>query len=399
MFTFLHPLLSFLSSLRLAFSMSQQAKTVDSCFSSLLAPELSADTDTFLDVYRAGVQRTKDSERIQALTRFEVLEMHGNKLSGDFSQHEFAVVVVFDTTTEEKYNFYIERNSVPQSKPKVRVSLFFFHQTQLTFDLQGLSPLTLANKLRLSSTNAVMSVKQVVAGGLAKPASTSESYLPLFTLDSNEYDASISSGPSSGAPPHLHALPTVQTYPPSMRHSQSQSCLSEKMSRTFQLVDSSSRSLGSDRVAEDLIKGQGGALGGGLSVSQLKPKKTLSLFELGILANVIHEEDPNYFLLSRQCYWFIATMFFVVDLVWGNTLNEEEAGHPSPNDYLPKQFGKWNNMPINQNNNAVIQRVIARFWERRKVEFSSVNFTYFLVYLILTSYLKGIRRRGREVKA
>jgi hypothetical protein len=132
-------------------------------------------------------------------------------------------------------------------------------------------------------------------------------------------------------------------------------------------------------MAEDVIKGEAAHTinGRGLSVSQIKPKG-LSLFELGILANVIHEEDPSYSVFSHQCYWFMGTMFAVVELLWGNELSEEEPGRPTPNQYLPKQLGKWKNMSVNPNpDDSDMLKMAEKFKQRRDVEFSLVNFYYF----------------------
>jgi hypothetical protein len=39
------------------------------------------------------------------------------------------------------------------------------------------------------------------------------------------------------------------------------------------------------------------------NIRHLKPKKLLSLFELAVLANVVHKEFPKYTLLKEQCYF------------------------------------------------------------------------------------------------
>jgi hypothetical protein len=136
----------------------------------------------------------------------------------------------------------------------------------------------------------------------------------------------------------------------------------------------SSASSSANRIAEDVIKGAAAHTisGGGLSVSQIKPKG-LSLFELAILANVIHEEDPNYFVLSRQCYWFVAIMFRVVESIWGDQLNEERAGL-LPGQYLPKG-GSWKKLHIvPELKDEDILRVKTIFEKRRDIEFSAVSF-------------------------
>ena len=41
----------------------------------------------------------------------------------------------------------------------------------------------------------------------------------------------------------------------------------------------------------------------------------LSLFELGILIDIIHNEASTYSLLQCQCYWFVATICYIVYLL------------------------------------------------------------------------------------
>ena len=46
-------------------------------------------------------------------------------------------------------------------------------------------------------------------------------------------------------------------------------------------------------------------------ICQLQPH-TLSLFHLIIFINTVHDYDPMYSLLKRQCYWFENTIYHVV---------------------------------------------------------------------------------------
>ena len=84
--------------------------TIDS-FTSLLLPDLCANTDAFLSVYREGILLSIKSERIPALTRFTVESINVHKCQQRLSEHEFASLVVMDKTTGEKYHFYIERST------------------------------------------------------------------------------------------------------------------------------------------------------------------------------------------------------------------------------------------------------------------------------------------------
>ena len=249
----------------------------------------------------------------------------------------------------------------------------------------GLDAFASVGELGLSSINGI----KEKAATFTKIPSTSESDIPLLPINANESDDSIPSLESSGSTLSKHLF----------QRSKSQSSLREKLKfASLGALDSISRSSGSTPVAEDLIKGEG-STGPALSVCQVVPEKDLSLFELGILANVIHEEDPKYCLLSRQCYWFVGTMLLVVESMWGNKLCKEEAGCPSPREYLPNQQGKWRNLSVNaEPTEADIERVKSRFMERREEEFSLVGYNNFFNYLILTSIRKVSKAEAERIK-
>jgi len=133
-----------------------------------------------------------------------------------------------------------------------------------------------------------------------------------------------------------------------------------------------------DRVAEDRIVGEGtrsfAIARDGRVVRQIKPTD-LSLFQLGILFNVIHHEAPNYSLLKYQSFWFVSTVLYIVESLWGNQLDKKEADHPTPNEYLPlQQLGTWRSMPIIAPNPELVERVISKFFIKQMEEFSLVIF-------------------------
>ena len=51
-------------------------------------------------------------------------------------------------------------------------------------------------------------------------------------------------------------------------------------------------------------------------VRQLK-SKNLKLFELVLLAHVVHMEAPTYTCLKHNCYWYITTFFDAIVVCWG----------------------------------------------------------------------------------
>ena len=81
---------------------------------------------------------------------------------------------------------------------------------------------------------------------------------------------------------------------------------------------------------------------------QIKPLG-LSFFEFAILADLIHNEEPDYSSLGTQCYWFASTICNIVEKVYtcskiitGPVPSSSSVGPISSywNDYLPPLSGR-----------------------------------------------------------
>jgi hypothetical protein len=136
-----------------------------------------------------------------------------------------------------------------------------------------------------------------------------------------------------------------------------------------------------DGVAGDRILGRGMLSNKvilreiGQVVRQIRPIK-LSLFELGILVDVVHNEDPDYSLLKSQGYWFLYLIFEVVILLYGDNPNTAPDSM-TPIDDLPNLAGRWKNQLIIAPKDEMLRKVATKFLERREEEFSRVNITVF----------------------
>lgn len=71
----------------------------------------------------------------------------------------------------------------------------------------------------------------------------------------------------------------------------------------------------------------------------------LSFFELVVLADALHEQEPDYTALGTQCFWFASTVCQVVEqqyhcteIVTGPTSPSEISTRP--NNYLPDVSGR-----------------------------------------------------------
>jgi len=324
--------------------------SVSDSFASLLIPDLCTNTDAFLTVYRAGI--TLSSEPIAALTRFSVYTLTANK-SKMLSEHEVISVSVKDEETNQSYNFFIERNS---SKSEVRASTH--------------SPLFLdSSSLSTTSTSAPQVVK-----------ARQSSEFPLLPL--NPSSESVSS-----------LLP-----PPRTLRSRSQYSLREKFTlASTEFIQSSTTSL--DGVAEDRILGRGMLSNKAIlrDVGQVVRQSLpimLSLFELGILVDVVHNEDPDYSLLKSQCYWFLYLIFEVIILLYGDNLNTAASNRVTPVEYLPNLAGRWKNQLIIAPKDEILRKVATKFLERREEEFSRVNITVFWFIYWLT--IQKVRKAHQE---
>jgi hypothetical protein len=275
--------LSFVFSLSSIPKMSNPPTESTESFASLLLSDLCTNTNAFLTVYRDGISQSPD--RLAALARFQVTYMTINKSKREVFEHELISAKVFDNQKKKTYDFFIKRNA---SKRRPHLALPVTHP-----------------KLYTSIDCTVGSVTQVVGDPgptSGQPTATSE-YHPLIPLDET---------------PHLPStsIPQFNT-----SHCSQHSLLKKITLGSTEALYSSITSL--DCIAEDRILGRGkfvtddyqiGGLreGGkpiqeiGLVIRQLQPID-LSLYELGILVDVIHKEAPEYSLLRNQCYWFTNT--------------------------------------------------------------------------------------------
>ena len=145
-------------------------------------------------------------------------------------------------------------------------------------------------------------------------------------------------------------------------------------------------------VAEDMVMGGGTFVNGvarnrgmGIVVRQIAPVD-LCLFELGILADVVHNFAPNYSLFENQCYWFVSTICEVIVLLYDDHLTTAPGPGPGPVNYLPNLAGRWRGLLVLALKNDMIAQVAIKFTERQEEEFSKVFFIKF--YLYISNYVK-----------
>jgi hypothetical protein len=89
----------------------------------------------------------------------------------------------------------------------------------------------------------------------------------------------------------------------------------------------------------------------GQNIRHLKPKKRLSLFQLVILADVVHMEFPKYKLLREQCFFFAALIYSTIEYHFGVNSSSstilsvvEDPNHDLvhiENSRLSNRFGRY----------------------------------------------------------
>lgn len=120
--------------------------------------------------------------------------------------------------------------------------------------------------------------------------------------------------------------------------------------------------------------------GRGRIIRQLQPD-ALSLFDLIILANTVHDHDPLYSLLKRQCYWFANVIYLVVSSTYNCRHDVIQAGDDEQdhiriplNTYLPDKAGRWMGVLVSKVSETVIPVMKEKFEACRAKELTKVFF-------------------------
>lgn len=104
------------------------------------------------------------------------------------------------------------------------------------------------------------------------------------------------------------------------------------------------------------------------NIRQIKPK-CLSLFELVILADAVHNHEPVYSTLSSQCFWFAKVICDIIEREYICDVKVTGPSHrglddstpPLPNNYLPDLAGRISGILINEPNKEVSSNLAVSF--------------------------------------
>ena len=126
-----------------------------------------------------------------------------------------------------------------------------------------------------------------------------------------------------------------------------------------------------------------------LNIKQIRPQ-SLSLFELAVLADTIHNHDPQYSILKHQCFWFATTLCHVVGREYKCTMVTSSAPFVSRvdirNSYLPEVGGRWRGFMINDvEDDSVLLAISANFRKHLEQKHDNVLLIFCSEYHLLKS--------------
>jgi hypothetical protein len=249
---------------------------------SLLSPSLRSNLHIIVDSYFRFSTFANDVS-FTLLERFSVKKI-GLKKASTTIQHESICIWAEDSATSKKHEFIVERvpSDVSESNPRLGLAAFFdspFHETIL---------------------ESIKKVSSSFAGRLeiAPTAPTAEEVFALLPLaDSDE---------------EVAALDFPHPYIPSTGSNLSRSFLdtfTSTLARGMATSRSASRSISAQRLAQDQISGYApGTLNPESCIFDIDPIG-LSLFDIILLAQVVHDQAPLYGLFDNQCYLFASVIF------------------------------------------------------------------------------------------
>ena len=310
----------------------------------LVDHSLTYDTNTYLDKLISLAVVSPDYKAL--LDRFVVMSMTLTKTLTS-PQHEFLVMMLMDTDNSGSapYLMFLERTK-SKKRPNL-IGSFLNHPD---------------NAAVIASI--IDTLKELPSSLLSSVPSTSDSE------DESSFDADSSDSPRNISPSD-----------PLLRSTSSPSPSNSSLLRN--LIDSGTlasakaihiltESTGKFKLAyaQDQFTGgknvddSGSVLG--QIIWQIQPQ-SLTLFQVVILANVVHNYALLYSLFRRQCYWFA----FIICAVILKTCTCSSIGSPDlhteddicipPNSYLPNLAGRWMGILVRGVEEAVLKIMIEKY--------------------------------------
>lgn len=343
-------------------------------FSTLLSPTVRNDTASFVaSHYQFALSSNHSAFSLQS--RFLVKVIGLNK-AGMPVQHESLAIWVFDKVTLKHHEFIIDR--VPSDQSCASRFSAFIHFPASDTVLESIQ----------KAIHNMRSITSQAATSLFAAIKTETESLPLLPL-TNDPHSSNSTTPFTS---HSHInVPQLS--------------LTDKvtlsLSKAVAAVRTGSQSISPQSLAYDSISGRPpNTVIVGDCIRRFEPVE-LSLFDVGLLAQVVHDFAPIYGLFDNQCYMFASVMFDAIVQLYSlhpSALNQDptitnpnptiantpvpaptpEVGSPQNANIIflpePDQAGRWSGLlildPIVKA--TIVSIVVSKFRTERAVYMAAI---------------------------
>jgi len=265
-------------------------------FATFLLPTLRNDIASFVNShYRFALISNQPSYSLQS--RFVVTKIGVNK-AGMPSEHESLAIWVVDMITDKTHEFVIERAPSDRSFAS-RFSTFIRNPDSQAVLVSIQSAIS---RMRTLSSDAAESIFAALNAEMDT--------IPLVPLTNNPRDEATPLLPPTNDSYELLASSTssLSVSPPISRTD----TITLTLARAAAVSRAASASSSAQSLANDSISGfPPNTLVPEHCIRRFTPVE-LSLFELVLLAEVVHDYDPIYGLFQNQCYMFASVMFDVI---------------------------------------------------------------------------------------
>ena len=149
--------------------------------------------------------------------------------------------------------------------------------------------------------------------------------------------------------------------------------------QSIHAVSTYAKDLSSKHEALDRFLGESYALSPtwqGQNMRFFKPTRKLLLYELAVLADLVHNLYPTYTLLGEQCYFFAGLVFLVAKHRFGRDADEGADLKYIKNSAKLGRFGRWKGAMVNHIEEQVVASVDGMFQEEYVKQVAQVSFFF-----------------------
>lgn len=110
----------------------------------------------------------------------------------------------------------------------------------------------------------------------------------------------------------------------------------------------------------------------GQCIRHFKPTTTFTLFQLALLADLVHNSYPNYTLLGEQCYFFAGLIYSAAKHHFGQNADENADSAYIENSFQLRKFGRWNGVMVQSVDPQKVCSVVENFLAAERAEAEKV---------------------------